>query len=286
MRRTQISEATGRLRLLLNPLRRNMIRLKINLMTPSNRWTITATNTCLKNLNTKAARREGDRAGISLSLNKRLSSENTRRLLSLEQMLGITADTVGGVGDSFTPPPTAASAPTAHTQAPSPPDSDQGRRKIVDLYDVMRTTFAAREFTDESLPDRVLYRILDNARFAPSGGNRQAAHIIVVRDQQTRDRLAELSVPGAQRYVAQLGIGEAPWNPISPSGVRPADVDTTNVPDTFIAPLRGASVVLVVCLDLRCVAATDQGLSRIGVVSGASVYPLVWNILLAARGEG
>ena len=35
--------------------------------------------------------------------------------------------------------------------------------------------------------------------------------IIVIRDQQTRDRLAELSVPGAQRYVAQLGIGEAPW---------------------------------------------------------------------------
>jgi hypothetical protein len=42
----------------------------------------------------------------------------------------------------------------------------------------------------------------------------------------------------------------------------------------------------VVCLDLRYVAATDQDLSRIGVVGGASVYPLVWNILLAARGEG
>ena len=30
----------------------------------------------------------------------------------------------------------------------------------------------------------------------------------------------------------------------------------------------------------------DQDLDRIGVVSGASVYPLVWNILLAARNEG
>jgi nitroreductase len=30
----------------------------------------------------------------------------------------------------------------------------------------------------------------------------------------------------------------------------------------------------------------DQGLDRIGVISGASVYPLVWNILLAARNEG
>ena len=82
---------------------------------------------------------------------------------------------------------------------------------------MMRTTFAAREFTGEPLPDRTLYRILDNARFAPSGGNRQAVRIIVVRDQQTRDRLAELSVPGAQRYVAQLGIGEAPWNPLRPT---------------------------------------------------------------------
>jgi nitroreductase len=156
----------------------------------------------------------------------------------------------------------------------------------VDLYDVMRTTFAAREFTGEPLPDTTLYRILDNARFAPSGGNRQAARIIVVRDQQTLDRLAELSVPGAQRYVAQLGIGDAPWNPVSPSGVPAADVATTEVPDTLIAPMRRASVVLVACLDLRYVAATDQDLGRIGVISGASVYPLVWNILLAARCEG
>jgi nitroreductase len=155
----------------------------------------------------------------------------------------------------------------------------------VDLYDVMRTTFAAREFTGEPLPDRTLYRILDNARFAPSGGNRQAVRIIVVRDQQTRDRLAELSVPGAQRYVAQLGVGEAPWNPLTPTSVPAAVVDTTDVPDTLTAPLRRASVVLVVCLDLRYVAATDQDLDRVGV-SGASVYPLVWNVLLAARGEG
>ena len=34
------------------------------------------------------------------------------------------------------------------------------------------------------------------------------------------------------------------------------------------------------------VAAFDQDLDRIGVVSGASVYPFVWNILLAARNEG
>ena len=52
------------------------------------------------------------------------------------------------------------------------------------------------------------------------------------------------------------------------------------------SPLRDAEVVLVVCVDLGVVAAFDQHLDRIGVIAGASVYPLVWNILLAARNEG
>src|SRR6202042_2568936 len=45
-------------------------------------------------------------------------------------------------------------------------------------------------------------------------------------------------------------------------------------------------VLLVVSVDLGVVAAVDQDLDRIGMASGASVYPLVWNILLAARNEG
>ncbi len=40
----------------------------------------------------------------------------------------------------------------------------------MELYDVMRTTFAAREYTGDPLPDAVLYDIFENARFAPSGG--------------------------------------------------------------------------------------------------------------------
>jgi Nitroreductase family len=47
------------------------------------------------------------------------------------------------------------------------------RRSIVELYEVMRTTSAVRQFTNDPLPDEILYTILDNARFAPSGGNRQ-----------------------------------------------------------------------------------------------------------------
>ncbi len=156
----------------------------------------------------------------------------------------------------------------------------------MELYDVMRTTFAAREFADEPLTDSVLYRILDNARFAPSGGNRQGTHIIAVRDAALRARLGELNVPGAQRYFAQLAAGETPWNPITPTSVSAQTIADTAVPDEFTAPFRRAAVVLVITVDLTYVAAMDQHLDRVGVVSGASVYPLVWNILLAARNEG
>ncbi len=156
----------------------------------------------------------------------------------------------------------------------------------MELYDVMRTTFAAREFTDAPLPDEDLYRILDNARFAPSGGNRQGAHVTVVRDGQTRERMVELSDRGGKRYAAQAGAGETPWNPVAPPGPTPEDIAATPVPDGLTGPLLRAPVVLVVSVDLGAVAALDQDLDRIAVVPGASIYPLVWNILLSARNEG
>lgn len=154
----------------------------------------------------------------------------------------------------------------------------------MELYDVMRTTGAVRQYTDDPMPDEVLERILDNARFAPSGGNRQGTHVVLVRDPKTRERLAELTVPAARRYIAQLRNGEGPWNPLQPCGVDAQTIAAVEVPPG--SPLRDAPVLLVVCVDLSVVAAFDQNLDRIGVIAGASVYPLVWNILLAARNEG
>jgi nitroreductase len=156
----------------------------------------------------------------------------------------------------------------------------------MELYDVMRTTPAVREFTDEPLDDSVLGRILDNARFAPTGGNRQGIRVIVVRDDGTRSALADLSLPAARRYTAQIANGESPWNPLHPNGVDALTIDATEPPTQMSGSMREAAVVLVVCLDLAVVAATDQDLARIGVISGASVYPFVWNVLLAARNEG
>jgi nitroreductase len=156
----------------------------------------------------------------------------------------------------------------------------------MELFDAMRTTFSAREFTGDPLPDATLIKILDNARFAPSGGNRQGWNVIVVRDGKTREALAELTKPAAKRYTAQLQLKESPFNTIVPTGADAATIAATEPMFRLIEPVLKAAVVLVLCVDLRVVASTDQGLSRIGVISGASIYPFAWNILLAARSEG
>lgn len=156
----------------------------------------------------------------------------------------------------------------------------------MELYEVMRTTFAAREFTDAPVSDEVIAGILENARFAPSGGNRQGWKVLVVREEASRAKLGELIKPQMQRYVAQVKAGEAPLNTINPSLVSDAEIAETQVPQTMLDNLTGASVILLVFVDLSVVASFDSGLDRVGVISGASIYPFVWNILLAARSEG
>ena len=164
-----------------------------------------------------------------------------------------------------------------------------------DLLEVMRTTFSCRDFTDDPVTDGQLHRILDAARFAPSGGNRQGAHVVVVRDRAVRQQLGELCGPTMRLYAAQGAAGETPFNSVVQSTV---DVDDALLAEgsaesstpmgarDLFERLGEVPVVLVVTVDLSVVASMDKDLDRVGVVTGASVYPLVWNILLAARSEG
>ena len=156
----------------------------------------------------------------------------------------------------------------------------------MELNEVMRTAFAARKFTGEPLPDAVLHEILEHARFAPSGGNRQGNRVIVVRDPRTRDTLAKLAEPATKRYAAQKAAGENPWNSIVPSALADSVFEQTESPPLRTHPFRNADVVLVFAVDLKVVASTDQCLDRVGVISGASIYPFVWNVLLGARQAG
>jgi nitroreductase len=157
----------------------------------------------------------------------------------------------------------------------------------MDLQEAMRTTFACREFTDDPVSDEVLHRILDVARFAPSGGNRQGGHVVVVRDKGVRQRLGELCVPTLRLYAAQVAAGESPFNTVVPSAVDvAAALDTPTDRFALFEHLGDVPVALVVSVDLAEVASMDKDLDRVGLVTGASIYPLVANILLAARAEG
>lgn len=154
------------------------------------------------------------------------------------------------------------------------------------LDEVMRTTFSAREFTDDPLSDDTLHAILEVARFAPSGGNRQGNRVIIVRDADMKNRLAEFAEPAAKRYAAQVQRGENPWNSVDPTSASEDEIAATPAPGMLTDSFRNAKVVLLFLVDLRVVASMDQYLDRVGMISGASIYPFVWNVLLAARQAG
>jgi nitroreductase len=56
--------------------------------------------------------------------------------------------------------------------------------------------------------------------------------------------------------------------------------------DHMARNLHRVPVLIVVCAELAQINATDKSLDRVGMVAGASVYPSVQNLILAARLEG
>ena len=156
----------------------------------------------------------------------------------------------------------------------------------MELYEVMRTTFACRAFSGDGVPDDVLHRIIENARFAPSGGNRQGWQVINVVDEEKKQQLAKLSLATATRYHLQSQAGESPLSSVHPTVVTDEQVAQAEPPEWLIAHIRNAPTLLVIVVDLAMIAAMDKDLDRVGLVSGGSIYPLCWNILLAARNEG
>jgi nitroreductase len=164
----------------------------------------------------------------------------------------------------------------------------------VDLIEALRTTGAAREFEPDAIPDAVVHRLLDTARFAPNGGNRQAWRVVLVRDGGLRRRLRDLYLSGWYDYLAMLAAGLTPWAPVTDRQAEErARADAAGLaqaaaagPGGFAEHLDEVPVLLVLLADLRRLAAVDRDLDRYTLVGGASVYPFAWSLLLAARAEG
>ena len=162
----------------------------------------------------------------------------------------------------------------------------------MDLIETLRSTGAVREFTDEPVADDVVARILDTARFAPSGGNAQSWHVVVVKDPRSRTALRDLYIPGWRDYLAMSAAGLRPWAPGNDPAAEsaalaasPAEVAVA-AGQGFAGDLDRVPVLLAVFADLAALAAVDRDFDRYPIAGGASVYPFVWSILLAAHAEG
>jgi nitroreductase len=164
----------------------------------------------------------------------------------------------------------------------------------MDLIETLRTTGAVREFTDEPVADEVLGRILDTARFAPSGGNRQGWRVVVVRAPETRRRLRDLYLDGWYPYLAMSAEGLTPWATVNDREAEaralervPAIAEQAAAgPGGFAEHLDEVPVLLVLFADRGALATVDRDLPRHGIAGGASIYPFAWSLLLAARAEG
>jgi nitroreductase len=153
----------------------------------------------------------------------------------------------------------------------------------MDLYEAMRCAPTSRRFKPDPVPAEVLHRVLDSARFAPSGGNRQGWRVIAVTDPERRAALRDLYLPHWRAYLEQTGAARML---AEPDGIDAPRVRMIRRADDYANGLNRVPLHLLVGVRLEDLAVTDAQLPRQSIVGGASVYPFVQNVLLGLRAEG
>jgi nitroreductase len=147
----------------------------------------------------------------------------------------------------------------------------------------MRCAPSTRRFSSRAVPREVLIRVLDNARFAPSGGNRQGWRVIAVEDAETRRALRDLYLPHWRAYVEKMRVDSLQGQSEGPQASRGR---TLTLADEYAQQLDEVPLHLVIGVQLSDLAVTDAQLPRQSIVGGASIYPFVQNVLLGLRAEG
>lgn len=152
----------------------------------------------------------------------------------------------------------------------------------MDLRDTLRSTGAVRGFTDDPVADHVVAAVLDDARFAPSGGNQQPWRVAVVKSPDVRAGMASLMRPVWEEYMGAQRAGKRAFAFGRSTGDAPVAA-----PNALLDQIQSIPVVLAVAADLTKIAIMDGNAEhRPPVVGGASIYPFCWSILLAARARG
>lgn len=150
------------------------------------------------------------------------------------------------------------------------------------LHALMATTRSIRRISPEPVDDDVLTRVLQAAVWAPSGGNRQPWRMVVVRDRALKEGLGRIYSREWAGYV-EMNMARVAGQPEHiVEQVRSGLAVGTRLAET----LADVPVVVIFVHDPNQVFTTDANLGRTPVVGGASLYPAVQNLLLAARAEG
>lgn len=149
----------------------------------------------------------------------------------------------------------------------------------MELYDAMTSIPTQRHFRAEPVPQRLLHRIVDHARFAASGGNRQPWRAIVVLDPEVKRAIRDLYAGPFEELMERARSG----------GVA-TDLSrrerTLDIARRFAARLDEVPVLLVLTVRVDALDLTDRELDRPSVVGGASIHNFMQNIVLGARNEG
>ncbi len=153
----------------------------------------------------------------------------------------------------------------------------------MELRDAIRTNGSVRRFTADPVSRDTVLDVLDDARFAPSGGNRQPWRVAVVEDREQRRGIATLMQDVWDEYVETAATGGTPFNVVD--YVRPKTI-TPGRPNDLLDNIDTVPAVLAVAADLANVAMMDAELDRVAMTGGGSIYPFCWNILLSARAHG
>jgi nitroreductase len=153
----------------------------------------------------------------------------------------------------------------------------------MDLYEAMRCAPTSRRFKSDAVSQEALQRALENARYAPSGGNRQGWRVIAIQDAERRKALGDLYLPHWRAYMQRTGGAQVLADPQSFDGAIVRRVQGAN---EYAERLHEVPLHLVVGVCLGDLAVTDAELPRQSIVGGASIYPFIQNLLLALRNEG
>ena len=112
-----------------------------------------------------------------------------------------------------------------------------------------------------------------------------------LEDAATRVALRDLYLTGWYEYLAMGSAGLVPWAPVTDREAEAAALagwaqfaEAGAANPGFAEMLDTAPALLLVLADLSALAAVDRDLPRYTLAGGASIYPFVWSILLAARG--